>query len=141
MPADYHIDLQRRRVISRGWGALTFEDCLGHMRRLSGDPAFDPTFSQLMDFREVTLVQMSHSDVYELATRSLFSPVSRRAFITRAAVQFGMARVFQQYRTAMGEFGIRVFEDYDEAVKWLDADAVQGRTAETPAPLSRPKGA
>ncbi len=108
--------------MSSGSGVLSLEEAVGHMNRLSSDPAFHPSYSQLVDFRGIARVTLSHEDIYELSTRQVFLPDSKRAFVTAGAEQFGLARMFQSYRSAKGERGIRVFSDYEEAVAWLDAE-------------------
>ena len=55
---------------------FTKEDILGHMERLSNDPDFDPEFSQLMDFRQITAVEIGPEDVREFAAKNTsFRPV------------------------------------------------------------------
>ena len=63
MPAFYKIDRERRLVLSTGSGVFTIEDILGHQERLLKDPDFDPSFSQLMDFMQVTKVDITPADV------------------------------------------------------------------------------
>lgn len=130
MPIVYEIDRNKRRVVSSGTGVLSLEEAKGHMNRLANDPAFHPSFSQLIDFRGITKVTLSHEDVYELSTRQVFLPDSKRAFVTANTEQFGLARMFQSYRSAKGERGIRVFSSYEEAVTWLDPE---GPAAPVPA--------
>jgi len=122
MPAEFRIDPARRCVYTRGWGVLTFADCEGHMLRLLADKAFEPSYAQLADFREVTEVPITHSEIYQLAARKVFAPDSRRAFVTRTPVQYGLCRMFQTYRSAYAEVGLQVFSDMDEALKWLEKE-------------------
>lgn len=122
MPADYRIDAAKRRVFSEGIGHLVYDDLKGHMNRLSRDPKFDPTFSQLLDFRGVTTLELKADDIITLAAFRVFSPESKRAFVAPDPVKFGLARMYEAYRAPKGDRGIRVFKDYDEAVEWLDRD-------------------
>jgi len=117
--AFYNIDKERRLVLSSGAGVLTKEDLQGHMDRLSNDLDFDPEFSQVLDFTQINLVEVSPEDVRQLAQRNIFSPRSRRAFVVKDDLQFGLARMFEIHRELKGEMGIRVFRTFDEAMDWI----------------------
>ena len=119
MSASYRIDKERRLVMSTGTGALTKEDILGHMDRISKDPDFDPDFSQLVDFRQITGVEFGPEDVRQFAQRSIYSSCARRAILVKDDLQFGLARMFEIYRELNGESGIRVFRTLDEAMDWI----------------------
>jgi hypothetical protein len=99
------------------------------MDRLSADPEFDPTFSQLIDFAGITKVTLSHDEIYDLSSRHVFASDARRAFVTTTMEQFGLARMFQSYRAAKGETGIRVFTVMEEALVWLEL-----KTGDPPGP-------
>ena len=51
-------------------------DARSHMEKLSKDPDFDSSFSQIADFTQVTRIELSPDDVRTLAQRSLFFPDS-----------------------------------------------------------------
>jgi len=119
MSAFYNIDKERRLVLSSGTGVLTREDLLGHMDRLSKDPDFDPDFSQVLDFTQITALEIGPEDVRQLAQRSIFSPRSRRAFVVKDDFQYGLARMFEIHRELKGEMGIRVFRTFEEAMDWI----------------------
>lgn len=59
MPAIYKIDKERRLVLTSASGVFTLADAVSHMERLSKDPDFDPSFSQIADFTQVTRVELS----------------------------------------------------------------------------------
>jgi hypothetical protein len=125
MSADYKIDKERRLVLSSGSGLLTKEDILGHMDRLSKDPDFEPDFSQLADFSQVTGVEFGPEDVRQFAQRDIYSSRARRAIVVKDDLQYGLARMFEIHRDLKGETGIRVFRSLDEALEWaLASDAV-----------------
>lgn len=121
MPADYTIDKERRLVLSTGTGYLSKEDVLGHMDRISSDPDFDPTFSQLLDFTEVTEIGFGPQEVREFAERNIFAPRARRAFLVQNDLHFALARMFEIHRELRGESGIAVFRNMDEAMDWISA--------------------
>jgi hypothetical protein len=78
VPADYKIDKDGRFVLSTGTGCLSKEDVLGHMDRISADPDFDPSFSQLLDFTNVTEVGFGRGEIREFAERNIFAPRAPR---------------------------------------------------------------
>ena len=119
MPFDYTLDAPRRCVLTTGSGEFSYKDAKAHMDRLAADPGFDPAFSQLVDFAGITKVALSHDEIYDLASTHVFAPDARRAFVTTTMEQFGLARMFQSYRAAKGETGIRVFTRMEEALAWL----------------------
>ena len=105
--------------MSTGAGVLTRGDLDEHQERLAKDKDFDPSFSQLMDFLQVTKIEVTPSDVRASAERSVFSPSSRRAILVKDDLAFGLARMFQIHRELKGEQGIRVFRELDAALNWL----------------------
>jgi len=121
MPCGYVIDRERRVVLSTAWDVLTAAEALDHQNRLRNDPNFNPDFSQLGDGTRVTKVEATPRDVQMLADRTIFSPGSRRAFVTKRTAHFGVLRMFQVYRelAGIGE-QIKVFHDTESALKWLN---------------------
>jgi hypothetical protein len=119
VPAFYHIDKDRRLVLSSGTGILTAGEIMGHQDRLIIDPEFDPAFSQLLDFTHITELRVDSEDVRRLAERNVFSSTSRRAFVVQNDLQYGLARMFEIHRDIAGETGIRVFRNLDEALSWI----------------------
>ena len=64
-------------------------------------------------------LEVEPEDVRQLAQRNIFSPRSRRAFVVKDDLQFGLARMFEIHRELKGETGIRVFRAFDEAMDWI----------------------
>jgi hypothetical protein len=126
MPFYYKIDKESRLVMSTGSGVLTVADSLAHQDELLKDPEFDPSFSQLMDLTHITKLEHTSDDVRRVAERSVFSPHSRRAILVSADVTFGVARMFEMLRETLGEKGIRVFRELDEALEWVLAKNTAG---------------
>lgn len=118
MPASYRIDKARRLVISTASGFLSAADILAHQRKLLVDPSFDPTCSQIVDCTAVTGIDLSPDDVRAVTAATIFSAHSRRAVVVATDEQFGFARMFKMMREAQGEYGIRVFRDQAEALRW-----------------------
>lgn len=122
MPVSTRIDSAKRRVYCSGEGILTSDEVNDHMDTITRDPEFDHAFSQLVDFRGVTEVRLTHEEIFELAKRQVFSDTTKRAFVMANAMQFGLARMFQSYRGARGERGIRIFTNVEDALTWLDLE-------------------
>ena len=117
----YKIDKERRVVLSTGSGVLTLEDFLTHQKRLLNDLDFDPSYSQLADFTQVTQLIPVTGGVEKVAQKDVFSPASRRAIVVKNDLQYGFARMFQIHRDLSAESGIRVFRNMDEALDWIFA--------------------
>ena len=119
MPTFYKIDKERRLILSSGSGTFSLADAMGHQKKLPADLDFDPSFSQIADFRHVTQFDISVNDVQKLAEKSIFSAESRRAFIMPNEVGFGLARMFEILRANVGEEKIGVFRDLEAALDWI----------------------
>jgi hypothetical protein len=119
MPVSYQIDKARRLVTSIASGYLTAAHLLAHQRQLLGDPDFDPTCSQIVDCTAVTGIDLSAQDVHAVTATTIFSPHSRRALLVTTDEQFGFFRMFKMIREGYGEYGIRVFRDPNEALRWV----------------------
>lgn len=122
MPASYQIDKSRRLVVSTASGFLTAADILAHQRKLLVDPCFDPTCSQIVDCSAVTGIDLSPDDVRAVTAATIFSAHSRRAVVVATDEQFGFASMFKMMREAQGEYGIRVFRDRVDALRWALPD-------------------
>ena len=119
MPAFYKIDKERKLVMSTGSGVLTLADALAHQEQLLKDPDFSPDFSQLLDFTHITGIELSTEDIQRLARTTIFSANSRRAFLVDSDLKFGLARMFAVFREILGEKGIQVFRNLDDALDWV----------------------
>jgi hypothetical protein len=86
---------------------------------MSNDTEFDPNFSQVADFSQLTNTDIRMADVQTFAQRDVFSIHSRRAIIVKGEVAFGFARIFELCRQLIGATGIRVFRNPDEAFAWI----------------------
>jgi len=119
MPAFYKIDKERRLVITSASGIFALSDALAHQQKLLSDPGFDPSYSQIADFTQVSDIRLTADDIRELARRSIFSPHSRRALIVPNDLAYGFARMFEILREDDGELGIRIFRDLEDALDWV----------------------
>jgi len=121
MPTHYRIDSERKLISSTAIGVVVDDDLRGHQRTLLNDPAFDPSFDQLWDFREVADVEISTNAVREFARARSFAPGAKRALVATKDAAYGMARMFQALHEDAPE-DLRVFRSLDEAKIWLGLD-------------------
>jgi hypothetical protein len=119
MPSAYKIDKERRLVTSSAWGVVTREDVMGHQQKITADPDFVQTYSQLLDFTRTTKLEFTAADVQAFAARRIFAPSAKRAIVVPDVELFGLARMFEILRDSKGDEGIRVFTKMEEAREWL----------------------
>ena len=126
MPVQYVIDRERRLVITTAWDRVTFAEARAHQEQLKHDPDFHPDFNQFLDATAVTALDISAEEARTIARNSPhFSASSRRAWIAPSPFLFGMGRMIETYREiAGGAEQFRVFNDREQALKWLGLDAL-----------------
>ena len=125
MPARYVILMDRRLVVSMGWGRLTFSDFRCQQDAFKNDPTFDPTFDQLVDVTQVEHLELTTEQAKIIAARGIFHASSRRAVVARKPSIFGTARMMDAYHSvATGRNHVRVFYDRDAALQWLGLDSL-----------------
>ncbi len=99
MPADFELRPETRTVYSRGWGALTDADLLGHMARIAvlfKTGALDGDWAQLWDFSAVDNVDgVSSAGVRQAAEGNPWPRYAVRACIVTTDEQFGLVRMYQ----------------------------------------------
>lgn len=118
LPGGYVIDTARRLVLSYATGELSAEDVANHQQALANDPDFDPSFSQLSDFTQVTKFAIDAAQVISRAAENPFGPGARRAFVAPTAVGYGFSRMFQMLTDLDGP-ELAVFKTLAEAKAWL----------------------
>jgi hypothetical protein len=99
MPADFELIAGTRTVYSRGWGALTDADLLGHMARISAlfkAGTLDTEWAQLWDFTGVENVDgVSTAGIRRAAEGNPWPRSAIRACIVTTDEQFGLVRMYQ----------------------------------------------
>ena len=119
LPISYQIDPTRRRVLVTGRGQLTDADFTAVRDQLASDPAFDPSWQQLLDFSEGDLSRLEAESIRQMAESSVAGPAARRAYVVARDVDFGLVRMFE-ILTDERKGRIRAFRDRGEAEAWLD---------------------
>ncbi len=129
MAQEFQIDEPQHVVWVRCWGPLTDHDILSHQAALRADPRFRPEFSQLVDTRAVTEVEVSARVMWQLGQSQLFAPSARRAYVVSRDVLFGLVRMYGLYQGLRGRAEIRAFRTRAEAVAWLEVDDPEAQPA------------
>ena len=122
MPASYQIDKPHKVVLSSASGVFDVAAALANQDQLLADPDFDPTYSQLLDFTDITAVEIDTGGVRKIAERNVFWPCPRRAMLINAEMEYSFVRMFQMLREQAGEHGIRVFRSLGDARAWIFLD-------------------
>jgi len=117
MPASYRLDPARRLVLTHSSGVLTDREVREVYEAIRKDPAFESTFQQLCDLRDVTEITATVETLRDLARSHIFAAGTRRAFVVARDVDYGMSRLFQAY--ALEGAVLEVFRDIEKAEMWL----------------------
>lgn len=97
------------------------------LRALSSSPEFGPDVRVLMDLTTLDVSPLTAADIEELTNlRVRFAGESkaRAAMVVGpgSSLKYGLGRMFEGHLASQVEFEVRVFEEFDEAMAWLQAD-------------------
>jgi hypothetical protein len=113
------IDVSERLVVCTYYGEINDTESLGFAALIRSDPNFDPSFSEIVDFSQVTAGTVSTVAVRELSRReSIYAPTSRHVAIAPQAHIFGLVRMFQAFAEQTRP-NVAVVRTMDEARKVL----------------------
>jgi len=125
LPFSYVVYKKHRLVVGTGTGRVTYDEIKARRDQTKGDPDFNSDFNQsdfnqIVDLRAATTVDLTVDQARELASRNIFSPTSRRAFIATTPAVFGMGRMWESYtEIAQKTSQIRIFSNLLSAIDWL----------------------
>jgi hypothetical protein len=119
MPMFYHIDKTRNLVMTSGSGVLSRPDVDSHFQKLLSDPDFQPHFSELGDFTNISGLDLTAEDIRDFARTDIFSANSRRAVVVNDDTAAVLAEMFALLRHVAGERGIRVFRKLEDGIDWI----------------------
>jgi|SRR5882724_497915 len=119
MPMFYHIDKARKLVMTSGTGVLTRPDVDSHFQKLLSDPDFQPRYSELGDFTNLSKLDLTAEDIRDFARTDIFSAESRRAVVVNDDAAAVLAEMFALLRHVAGERGIRVFRTLEDGIVWI----------------------
>lgn len=119
MAADYIIDTKTRSIRIVFSGSVSVAEMYEGRHQMMSDPAFDRSFSHLVDARSVDTIEMNGYTVKQFAQEQVLAASARRAIVIPRS-RDGLARMFQIYRElAGGTEEIEIFSDIQTARKWL----------------------
>ena len=122
---EYSIDVEGQLVSARAVGTISVGDIDDYTVHLTDDPQFDPTFDELIDTREATLIAITYPSIDGIVTlegnRERYSGRRRRAFVASSDVNFGILIQFRSFEDA-SPMNTQVFRDISSARTWLSLD-------------------
>ncbi|ABF40907.1 hypothetical protein Acid345_1906 [Candidatus Koribacter versatilis Ellin345] len=96
MPVKVEVDRSRRLAKRTYIGVVTASELLDSIHEYRSAPEFDPSFNELMDFREVDRIDASIDDIRLCALRAVpFANTSKRVILAPQPLVFGLARMYQ----------------------------------------------
>jgi hypothetical protein len=120
LPGTLKIDRKRKLAVSTFYGELNDQDLLSHRATILENPAFDPSFSELVDFSAVTSFRLSDAALGGLAkSKSIFHESSIHVVVAPERVAFQIA---SQYRdlTRASRPNLYVVRTVEEAYALLE---------------------
>jgi hypothetical protein len=123
MSISYEIFKDTRLIIVTSSGPADVNEIIDMLARARSDPDFDITFDVLWDASERTAPFTSEDmrTIADYVRKHLLQgdKPSKRAFVVSKDVDFGMVRLYENYRTFKSTVDIEVFKNRGEALKWL----------------------
>ena len=127
MPVDYEYDPERHLLRTRFWGEVTGDDLRRQASAVARDRRITPPIRELVDLTEVTGGHIEEQTLYDVASGD------RKLAGKYAGLRIAIVAVTETARAAAERFGkvskavgaaslIRIFDDADEAEKWLFED-------------------
>ncbi len=113
-------------VVCRTSGVGSVEGYEDLMRALSSSPEFGPGVKVLMDHTALDASLLTAADLEEIASlraRFLGEGVVRTAMVVGpgSPLRYGLGRMFEGLLTSQVEVEIKVFEEFDQAMAWLQS--------------------
>lgn len=116
-PVEFSIDGRKRLVYAKFGKRVTASDIEQYARHLRMDPAFEPTFSEIVDLRAAEDLDLGADDFFRLADEiDPFSMNAKRAFIVCTPAQSHAARMHKILRA---QRNIEMFGSREEAEHWV----------------------
>jgi hypothetical protein len=120
MPLATSFYLDRRLIITRGWGHITLADMRAYQQELVQRPEFDPTWAHVFDARNAIQFDMSSEETRQLAATSVLAPSARRAMVATDLATFGFFRMYGTlFELQVDGSAVGVFRTLDDAIEWV----------------------
>ena len=126
MPIEYHIDHDRRLVLTSASGKLTAEDIFNYKRHVCSLPDVRG-FNELVDARKLEeILSLTVEKISELAKLSAY--MDDKAISTKLAIVasdtflYGMGQLYEAFRNVnpMSTKKVSVFRSMQEAIDWIE---------------------
>jgi hypothetical protein len=99
MPVTVAIDSSQRVIVSTYVGEVAEDEFRNAIKELPMQPGFDPAFSHIIDFSQLTVANVSTEFVKHVArSPSLFTQEARQVIVAPQTHIFGLARMAQILR-------------------------------------------
>lgn len=130
MAYDYRLLPEENLLLITGSGAVSSEDIYRVVTAFQKDPEWNPRMDMLVDWRQVTDLQVEEDEMAKLADDALGpdqmqlgTPLGPRAAVVLASHEH--ARVPMMYYTYLRKSGLKakIFFEIKEAAKWLELSA------------------
>ena len=125
----FSYDTATRRRIATFRGPITDRELLAAYTALLSDPAYDASYDDFIDLREVTHMGVTSAGLHRLI--GMYDERESMGFRTRAAilaptdVLYGVSRMFQTMRGEDHPDELEVFRTLDASLAWLDREIRQ----------------
>ncbi len=128
MPAEHAVDTHNRIIITTWTGEVVDNDLVKALSdyhlTLRGKASY-ASFDEIVDFSQASHYHLSISGIQRLVEIAAATDVpgtrTKLAFVVKAPVAYGLARMYQTYRSLIpaGSKILRIFRTYDEALRWV----------------------
>ena len=129
MPYALQILPTLRLTLTRVDGTLSSDDLRRHELELQHAPDFVPDLRQLIDFRQLTSLEVTARDIRDAASAQPFTGGAMRVFVITTDEIFGMARMYQ-ILTEDTPHDLHLVRDIDEAFSLLGIEPGSDRWEE-----------
>jgi len=106
MPARFRLYPDLKFVHTEAYGILRGDDMLAHARALAARPRFAPAYAQLVDFRPVTSMDVTASQIRALVDINPFDRTARRVALVGAQHIYGLLRMYQLLADIEGQYSL-----------------------------------
>jgi hypothetical protein len=120
---DLRIDEETNIAYIKINGKVSSEDILAAFDAAVSSEKYKKGMGRLWDFTEIDLSALDSSVIPEMAQYSLSFPPGisdvKVAFVATRTSEYGLTRMFQEYSDIYSETQVMVFDNLDEAEKWM----------------------
>jgi hypothetical protein len=122
MSVQHTISCAKRTIFITGSGDLNRAMLRDLFRKITTDPAFDPSFDTIADFSDVVYLDLNVADIRSLVERTMSKDIrsGRFAIITGTDQgRYSLGVYFSVLAEGVSDTRQRIFRTADEAHNWL----------------------